>query len=598
MPATHELMAQRPRLERLARALVRDDDSTDLVHDTIVTALSQPTTPRQLGPWLRQVLRNRVRMRVRRRGYQQRHEARVVHESTPLPPPHDEAAFRQEMLAAVHEAMADLDRPYADVLRWRFLEDRSPSAIAHEQGLSPATVRWRTHEAIRRVRGHLDRRFDGRKQWMAGLVMLAPEPTSGADVVSPSTDHHPKSPMNQTIVYSVLAATAVGVVLAANASHTDVPPAPTNDTDSKLHLDASSASASTSAGRQRFGQATTSDGVVLRAGSQKPGFALGDPNDEAQAAASRLDCADVLDERHFQDDPVVATVMWVPNDQGGHDLQIAAQSGCCIEGSMECGDESGGLVGLSPCSSGDAPTDRPELVDCLREQHGHKGDQLLAGESWGLIFVLGHHHEQMPQLPASLLLPEPSPGIEQIDPEHAPTRLGLVEIMGDDDQPGIPVLECGYHTCSFTRQSQATIERVHELRPTAQFFWLNAPFDEPVSIMAARASIAARNQGRFVDMHRALLANDRLVESEPDLAAIETILADLAESQGLDRQRFVADFHATATGQAVADERAFCNAYGLRGTPSFLIGGRMETGARPEEQMLGFVDEAVREAAE
>ena len=60
------LIDHHSKLRALAHHLVRSEDAEDYVQATYVTALSNEASPRSPGPWLRQVLRNKVRADARR----------------------------------------------------------------------------------------------------------------------------------------------------------------------------------------------------------------------------------------------------------------------------------------------------------------------------------------------------------------------------------------------------------------------------------------------------------------------------------------------------------------------------------------------------
>jgi RNA polymerase sigma-70 factor, ECF subfamily len=171
------LSGERAKLLALARALVHDPaEADDVVHEVLVAALDRDEPLREPGPWLRQVLRNEVRGRARKRA---RREARAV---ALVEPPavtvHEETAARREVAQVLWHALGQLEEPYREVLRRRFLCEESPTDIAGSSGDPPSTVRWRIHEGIRRLRRSLDDRFGGRAQWCSGFAVVVGLPTT------------------------------------------------------------------------------------------------------------------------------------------------------------------------------------------------------------------------------------------------------------------------------------------------------------------------------------------------------------------------------------------------------------------------------------
>lgn len=106
-------------------------------------------------------------------------------------------------------------------------------------------------------------------------------------------------------------------------------------------------------------------------------------------------------------------------------------------------------------------------------------------------------------------------------------------------------------------------------------------------VLAARAAIAAGEQGKFWEMHDRLFANPRAL----DRADFEQHARDL----GLDLGRFVAALAGASPGQLAEDE-ALAERLGARGTPTFFINGRLVTGARPIEDFRRIIKEELARA--
>jgi len=82
--------------------------------------------------------------------------------------------------------------------------------------------------------------------------------------------------------------------------------------------------------------------------------------------------------------------------------------------------------------------------------------------------------------------------------------------------------------------------------------------------VAARASLAAREQGRFAEMHELLLQNYRILNSKT--------LAGLVESLGLDAKRFHEDLEAERLVHRVEQDVGLTRSLNIYQTPTFVIG--------------------------
>src|SRR5688572_17194565 len=155
-----ELLAHAAWLRRLAHHLVGGAaDADDLVQDTWLAALRRPpATDRPLRPWLAEVLRNFVRMRVRgdrRRGAREQAQVDVGPAAAPSAAELVDRVETQRLLAAL---VVELDEPYRSTVLLRYVEGLTAARIAELQGVPAGTVRWRLKAGLDRLRGELDRR--------------------------------------------------------------------------------------------------------------------------------------------------------------------------------------------------------------------------------------------------------------------------------------------------------------------------------------------------------------------------------------------------------------------------------------------------------
>lgn len=97
---------------------------------------------------------------------------------------------------------------------------------------------------------------------------------------------------------------------------------------------------------------------------------------------------------------------------------------------------------------------------------------------------------------------------------------------------------------------------------------------ETSSNHAARAALAAHQQGRYLAVHQALMAEAALTPE-----SIDAILA----ANGVDMVRATASMADTGTDRQLADIHTIGATLGLVGTPTFLINGRTTASIDPQE---------------
>ncbi|HEX4802667.1 MAG TPA: thioredoxin domain-containing protein, partial [Myxococcaceae bacterium] len=107
--------------------------------------------------------------------------------------------------------------------------------------------------------------------------------------------------------------------------------------------------------------------------------------------------------------------------------------------------------------------------------------------------------------------------------------------------------------------------------------------------LAAEASMAAHEQGKFWDYHDKLFSN----QSSLDRASLEQYAGEL----GLDMVRFKAALDSGRFKAKVDSDAAAGAAVGASGTPAFFINGRQLMGAVPFENFKAMIDEELVKAA-
>ena len=101
--------------------------------------------------------------------------------------------------------------------------------------------------------------------------------------------------------------------------------------------------------------------------------------------------------------------------------------------------------------------------------------------------------------------------------------------------------------------------------------------------IAAAASLAAREQGKYWEMH------DLMIERSPKLD--RTSLISYAKELGLDGERFIKDMDSKRIDKAIEKDLQLAVKIDLYNTPTFFINGRKVVGNRPYAYLKKIVDE-------
>jgi protein-disulfide isomerase len=112
---------------------------------------------------------------------------------------------------------------------------------------------------------------------------------------------------------------------------------------------------------------------------------------------------------------------------------------------------------------------------------------------------------------------------------------------------------------------------------SARFIFREWPILGDASTLAARAALAAEQQGKYIAFHNRLM-NSRLI---PTPALIDSIATDL----GLDVEKLRADMNAETTAAALSRTAALATALGLNGTPALVVGRTVVQGEITRQQL-------------
>jgi protein-disulfide isomerase len=156
----------------------------------------------------------------------------------------------------------------------------------------------------------------------------------------------------------------------------------------------------------------------------------------------------------------------------------------------------------------------------------------------------------------------------------------------------VTIVEWSDFQCPFCGRVEPTLAKVmDEYKDTVRlaFKQLPLPFHQHAHL-AAEASLAAKAQGKFWEMHDLMFKNQTALER----ADLDKYAAQI----GLNMQKFKADLDSGKWKQKVDAEEAEGNKIGARGTPSFFINGKPFVGAQPYEAFKAKIDGEIKNADE
>ena len=187
---------------------------------------------------------------------------------------------------------------------------------------------------------------------------------------------------------------------------------------------------------------------------------------------------------------------------------------------------------------------------------------------------------QTPEAPA---VGQPAPEAEAIvrvrfgDLSDAPS-------IGHSEAPVTVVAFIDYQ-CPYCARAHETMERVLEKYPEKVriIFKHNPLAFHPDAEQAAQAVLAAQDLGKFPEMHRKLLANQKELDRDKLIAYAEEI--------GIAPEEFRTALDSGPFADKVKADVALAEKVGVNATPYFFVNGREVRGAKPLQAFAKLIDE-------
>jgi protein-disulfide isomerase len=155
---------------------------------------------------------------------------------------------------------------------------------------------------------------------------------------------------------------------------------------------------------------------------------------------------------------------------------------------------------------------------------------------------------------------------------------------GPSDAP-ITIIEFSDYQCPYCQRAESSVQEVRKkYGDKVRLVYMDFPLPmHPYALKAAQAARCAGDQGKYWEYHDALFAD----QSKLDAAGLKATAAKLK----LDTKKFdectAHDLHM----DQIRDSQQAGSQSGVDGTPTFVINGRMISGAQPPTEFEAVIDE-------
>lgn len=153
-------------------------------------------------------------------------------------------------------------------------------------------------------------------------------------------------------------------------------------------------------------------------------------------------------------------------------------------------------------------------------------------------------------------------------------------VLGNPDGD-VTLVEFFDYNCPYCRRAGTVVQEMIAADPNLRVVYREWPVLGENSVLAARAALASRQQGKYVEFHWALMGFEGRIT--------ESVIFDVAETLGLDVDQLRADMDGPEVAEHIQTSMELSRSLGFSGTPSFVVGSQTAPGFLEREDMEALV---------
>ncbi|MBT4880569.1 MAG: DsbA family protein [Alphaproteobacteria bacterium] len=164
------------------------------------------------------------------------------------------------------------------------------------------------------------------------------------------------------------------------------------------------------------------------------------------------------------------------------------------------------------------------------------------------------------------------------------------DLTGDSTDPvignpngDVTVVEFFDYRCGYCKRMTPVLFEVVKADRNVRVVLKDFPILGPNSELAAKAALAAKEQGKYKEMHNALMESKTNLDKTGILAIATTI-------KGLNVNKLKKDMDSAAIESKLKKNVELALSLNITGTPGFIVGDKVAPGAMSKEQLLELID--------
>jgi len=161
-----------------------------------------------------------------------------------------------------------------------------------------------------------------------------------------------------------------------------------------------------------------------------------------------------------------------------------------------------------------------------------------------------------------------------------------IPYMGSE-KPKVIIIEFFDYNCGYCKKSMDAVTELLRTEYDLKISFRDYPILSPSSRVAAKAALAAKEQGKYFIFHSALMNMQGNLNDEN--------IYTLASNLGIDVKKLKIDMQNTAIAQIIEKNEILAKKLDIRGTPTFIINGKLYAGALDLKQLRQIINKSLKE---
>jgi protein-disulfide isomerase len=157
------------------------------------------------------------------------------------------------------------------------------------------------------------------------------------------------------------------------------------------------------------------------------------------------------------------------------------------------------------------------------------------------------------------------------------------DFVAGNPKGNVTMVEFFDYNCGWCKKGLPEVLSLLESDKELRFVLKEFPIFGEDSDYAAKAAIAAGSQGKYWQLHVAMLSYEGKIT--------KSIVDELAAAQGLDMEKLTKDMDSPGTADILSRNRELASALAINGTPAFVIDDKLVPGYLPKDELAASINE-------